>query len=342
MAIQKRKRKKGVVYRVLWRDESGRLRSRSFSRFNDAQSWDAKIKLAKRQGELAQLDAGRQTLRDFADDWWRLYAEPHLAEATRRGYQKLRDQHILPRLGDMQLRSLTPEQIQSFQADLLANGVGRETTRRTMAMLQGMLERATEWGRISRNPARYVRKPRQGRSRTATALAPAAVERLRRYFLSRGRTRDAVLVSALAYAGLRPGEALALRWGDVLEHTIVVRRAISLGKEKETKTSRSRSVPLLPPLAADLKQWKLASGRPDDSALVFPTREGNPGRISTGAIGGNGATRRRRQRSASRANALMTSATAWRLSSSLSRGIPRRSQSTWVTRSRCCSQRTCM
>jgi integrase len=276
MAIQKRQRKSGFVYRVLWRDESARLRSRTFSRRDDAETWEAKIKLAKRQGELAQLDAGRQSLEDFIEDWWRLHAEPNLSPLTRRGYERLRDRHVLPRLGQVQLRALTTERLQGFQADLLADGVGRETTRRTMAMLQGLLERATEWGRIPRNPARSVRKPRQSRKPVAKTLSPPEVERLRRYFLERGAVRDATLVSVLAYAGLRPGEALALRWGDILDNTIAVKKALSLGQEKETKTRRSRSVRLLAPLSVDLNEWRLASGRPDETALVFPTREGNP------------------------------------------------------------------
>jgi integrase len=83
--------------------------------------------------------------------------------------------------------------------------------------------------------------------------------------------RDAALVSVLAYAGLRPGEALALRWRDVGGRTILVQRASDgVGGVKMTKTRSSRSVRLLSPVAADLKAWRLASGRPDDDTLVFP------------------------------------------------------------------------
>ena len=71
---------------LVWRDDTGQQRSRTFSLKRDADAWEAKIKLAKRQGELAALDAGRQTLAEFSADWWRLYADPHLATATRRGY----------------------------------------------------------------------------------------------------------------------------------------------------------------------------------------------------------------------------------------------------------------
>ena len=102
-------------------------------------------------------------------------------------------------------------------------------------------------------------------------LAPATVERIRACL----EARDAALVSVLAYAGLPPGEALALRWGDVRERTILVQRASDgYGSVKTTKTRSVRTVRLLAPLAADLKAWRLASGRPDDDALVFPGIDG--------------------------------------------------------------------
>jgi integrase len=166
--------------------------------------------------------------------------------------------------------------IQSFQAELAEEGVGTPTIRKTLAMLQGMLERGVEWGRLTRNPVRQVRKPRQSRTRTITPLAPAAVEKLRSDMLRRGWLRDATLVSVLAYAGVRPGEALALRWSDIREKTLLVDKALSLGEEKTTKTRQTRTVRILAPLAADLAEWRMASGRPDGSALVFPARDGGP------------------------------------------------------------------
>lgn len=79
--------------------------------------------------------------------------------------------------------------------------------------------------------------------------------------------RDGCLLSVLAYAGLRPQEALALRWRDVGERTLTVLAA---------KTGRRRSVRLLAPLAHDLREWKLTSGRPSADALVFPGHDGQP------------------------------------------------------------------
>jgi integrase len=103
-------------------------------------------------------------------------------------------------------------------------------------------------------------------------LSPRQIESVRRTMLK--RLRDATLVSVLAYAGLRPGEALALRWKDVRDRTILVDKALSLGEETTTKTRRNRTVRLLAPLAADLAKWRLASDQSSDDDLIFPTTAG--------------------------------------------------------------------
>ena len=73
---------------------------------------------------------------------------PNLAPKTRRIYAELWDRHVAPRLGTMRSVKLTPELIASFRADLTAAGVGDPTVRKTLAFLQGILQRAVEWRRI--------------------------------------------------------------------------------------------------------------------------------------------------------------------------------------------------
>ncbi|MDP9276122.1 MAG: site-specific integrase, partial [Chloroflexota bacterium] len=159
-----------------------------------------------------------------------------------------------------------------------ATGVGDPTVRKTLAFLQGVLQRAVEWRRIDSNPVKAVRKPPQRKTRVVDLLPAAAVEEMRAKLRGQKRMRDATLVCVLAYAGLRPGEALALEWRHVRERTILVERAVALGDLKPTKTGQTRTVRLLAPLAADLAEWRLASGRPDANSLVFPGWNGEPWR----------------------------------------------------------------
>ena len=275
MSVERRVLSSGAVaWRVRWR-ESGRNRVRQFDRKRDAEAFDADVRRRKRLGDLAMLDAGRETLADFAQDWFRLYARPNLAQTTLEGYVFLWDRYVLPRLGGVELRRLTPQLIEMFRSELEGAGVGPASIRKTLIVLQSVLARAVVWQRIGSNPVAAVRKPSQRRTRLVRPLAPATVEAIRAHLLGRGQIRDATLISVLAYAGLRPGEALALRWSDVGERTLLVERALALGEMKETKTQASRSVRLLKPLAGDLSEWYLAARRPDGESLVFPRRDGD-------------------------------------------------------------------
>ena len=276
MSVERVERKDGtVVWRVRWR-QGGRNRSKVLGRKRDAEAFDAEVVRRKRTGELAQLDAGKEWLADFGEEWWRLYAEPNLAKSTLQVYAAQWDAHVLPRLGSMPLRELTPDVINRFRLELEADGVGPASLRKTLTLLQGVLQRACEWGRIASNPATPVRKPSAGRARAVVPLAPDTVEAVRDWLLRHRLVRDATLVSVLAYAGLRPGEALALIWSHVRERTLLVERAVSLGAIEGTKTGRRRTVPLVGPLAQDLSEWRRHSGRPDAEALVFPGHDGEP------------------------------------------------------------------
>ena len=167
---------------------------------------------------------------------------------------------------------MTPEVIGRWQAERLASGAGPIAVRQAMDLLGSILEHAFVGGHISANPVRRVKKARSPRREEVRPLSPRTIEAMRVAL----DARDATLISILAYAGLRPGEALGLRWGDVREQTLLIQRAMSLGEESDTKTRQHRTVRLLAPLAADLRAWRMAAGRPDDCELVFPNKEGRP------------------------------------------------------------------
>jgi integrase len=119
-----------------------------------------------------------------------------------------------------------------------------------------------------------VRKPSAKRPRAVVPPSLTLVERMRAQLLADRRQRDATLLVVLAYAGLRPQEALALPWHNVRDRTLLIDRAQSDEGPKTTKTGRTRSVRLLAPLAADLAAWRLASARSATDDLVFPTANG--------------------------------------------------------------------
>jgi integrase len=263
--IQRRQRRRRdgseyAVWRVRWRDETGAERSMTFDRVADARAFEGKIRTMKRSGALADLDAGTETLAEFVEEWWMVYAGPNLERATLRVYAQLWNTHALPRLGELRLRDLTPQTVARFRAELEGAGVGTEAIRKTMTMLQGVLQRAVEWGRVSSNAVKLTRKPPKPHRPAVQAIPPSLIEIMRARLRAEGRLRDATLLVVLGYAGLRPQEALALEWRHVRERTLLVERALSDGQIKALKNRRQpRTVSLLPPLIEDLDEWRDAS-----------------------------------------------------------------------------------
>ena len=104
MSVEKVARESGVVWRVRWRQD-GRNRAKTFSTYKDARTFDGDVHRRKRLDDLAALDAGKETLAEFAGEWWELHAVT-LAKATQEAYATILDVHILTRLGSLRLRAL--------------------------------------------------------------------------------------------------------------------------------------------------------------------------------------------------------------------------------------------
>jgi alginate O-acetyltransferase complex protein AlgJ len=105
-------------------------------------------------------------------------------------------------------------------------------------------------------------------------LSPASIEKLRAHLVRDGRLRDATLLCVLAYAGLRPRQALQLCWGDVQDDVLSV-SPWDPGANGDEPPSPARDVPLLAPLADDLAEWRRASGEPSPEQPVFPGASGD-------------------------------------------------------------------
>jgi len=117
-------------------------------------------------------------------------------------------------------------------------------------------------GLIPANPVALVAKPKLPPSDPPQPLAPETVERIRAQL----RQRDSMIVSLLAYAGLRPVEDRGAPWEHVEGRTL---RVVA------SKTGRARTIDLLAPLAQDLREWRLASPYPTGPEnLVVPRPTG--------------------------------------------------------------------
>ena len=273
MSVERIRRKAGGnAYCVRWR-EHDRNRSRTFDRKPDAEAWDREVRRRRQLGPLAveQLTDRTVTLGEWIAERWVPEHGVTLERSTRTRYADVHALHIAPTLDHVPLSGITVGVLRRWQARLVAEGMKPGTVHKCRTFLSSVLRHAAEAEAIPANPLTLVRAPRAEHREQVRPLAPATVERIRAAL----DAERAAIVSVLAYAGLRPGELRALRWGDVRERTILVQRGADPdGKAKTTKTRAVRTVRLLAPLAADLREWRMASGRPGDDALVFSGRDG--------------------------------------------------------------------
>jgi integrase len=234
---------------------------------------------------------GSRTVAAYVGGWLPAL-ELRVRPATIRGHEQHLKDYILPALGALKLREITPIHVERMMATMLAKGRSPSTARAVRTTLGLVLHDAQRDGLLARNVASLARAPR--------------VERHEMHVLSADETRKLIegtaedefgpLYALAATTGLREGEILGLAWPDVegLDGpvaTLTVRHAMARQRDgsyslAQPKTSRSRrTIELSASTVRALRHQRsrqnadrLASGQlwQDRDGLVFTDEIGRP------------------------------------------------------------------
>jgi integrase len=223
------------------------------------------------------------TFHEFASEWF----ERQKLEGGRRGGGLTEagvadllwrlSNHLLPFFKDTRIDAISVMDVDAYRlAKVKAGKLNATSINKTLATLGAILETAVEYGWLARNPAK-------GRRRRLAAVNPprtwvdsaeqiAALLDGASALDAAARTRKGerrALLATLIFAGLRIGEALALRWGDIdlARGTIRVRAA-------KTDTG-VRTVNIVGALRDELSAYAAIAKR-DQTSLVFATSTGKP------------------------------------------------------------------
>jgi integrase len=153
-------------------------------------------------------------------------------------------------LGIVPLARLTTGALERFYAELSARPLSARTVRMVHGVLHAALAIAARDRLIVVNPAAGATLPRQARTEMH-ALDAAQVRRLLTTSEATNNRWHA-LWHLLVNGGLRPSEALGLRWSDVVADCVHIRRTLVVFRKgggwalEEPKTRRSRRVLTLP------------------------------------------------------------------------------------------------
>jgi len=270
------------AYTYRWWD-GPTYRQATFDTKREKDEFVAEVRRRRRLGlslsfELVEEDV---TLAVYFREYWRLQALPHLEKGTRRNYERAWLKWIKPNLGGWPLKAITPRVItRQLMAPMRDAGAGDPTVLYVLAVLQSVMAFAVIDERIIENPVRSVRKPARSVERDVPPVPPLLVERMRVLMLARSTTngvRDALIVTLLAYEGLRPEEVLALKVEDLGEKLRIRRKNVDGELLTYTKNRRKRSVPFTAAaVRQDIAAYQLATGV--RRGLLFPRGDGDPWR----------------------------------------------------------------
>lgn len=243
---------------------------------------------AQRQAHAGQLVVGRdQPIDQYLQRWLADAVRHSVRPKTYENYD-LCVRRLLPHIGRLRLRALTPEHVQHALGTLLERGLAPRTVRQVHMVLRRALKQAVLWRILPSNPSDAVRPPRADRKEIRT-LSEVDVRHLLEVATE---TRHYAVWVFLVTTGVRLGEALGLKWSDIefAESRAHIRRALQRQRGAgivfvEPKTAKSRrTVPMPPQTLAVLLDHRrdqdadrrAAGVQWEEHDLVFPSPIGRP------------------------------------------------------------------
>jgi len=248
---------------------------------------DEKLTRAKADRDKGLLfDADSLKVGRYLERWLADSVRDTVKATTYESYERLMRLHLVPALGRVKLKNLTPTHVRGLYREKLDSGLSPSSVQRVHALLHKALKQAVNDGLVPRNVTEAVKAPKQSRKEI-----PALTREQARVFLeaAKGDRLETLYVLAI-HTGLRQGELLGLKWDDVTldRGTLQVRRILSAAKDgpifTTPKNNQGRSVRLTVQAVQALRDHRKRqvedrlrrAGLWQDHGLVFTTLVGTP------------------------------------------------------------------
>jgi integrase len=275
--VEKRVRGKTVHWRARYRGPDGRERSQSFTRRTDAEQFLVQVEADKARGTWIDPVRGEVAMGEWAERW--LSSTVHLKPKTRLGYESLLRSRILPSFAKAPIAAIRPLDVREWLARMQADGLSASRCRQAYHLLGSILDTAVQDGRIATSPCVGIKLPRL----TQTEMAYLRPEQVRDV-LAVVDHNYRLLLEVLAIAGLRFGEAAALRRSrcDILRSRLIIAENLSEVSgvlHYVAPKTHQRRVVTIPRFLGDRLARNL-QGLPADDSLVFTSPRGESIRYS--------------------------------------------------------------
>ncbi|HUA82809.1 MAG TPA: tyrosine-type recombinase/integrase [Bryobacteraceae bacterium] len=196
-------------------------------------------------------------------------------ESTRnRNEQRIR-YYLVREFRDCELSSFRRDELQDF-LDAKAKTLSFSTVNHLRWDLKQIFNMAQAEGLVQRNPAGLLFTPREARTAPRRVMSPDQIKNVFGIL----DIRERLITKLAVLAGMRPGEIFGLKWGDVDENSLEIKRRVYEGVLDSPKSGRGvRTVGLGPDLAREMQKYRTGTGGKAES-FVFPSERGTPLRQS--------------------------------------------------------------
>jgi Phage integrase, N-terminal SAM-like domain len=207
-------------YRLRWRVAGERFTKAFHGSIGEARKELRRLIKSADDGQHVAPD--KITVERYLTDW--LASDTGISPKTRERYQGLLRLQIAPHLGALPIQALRPDQVEAWHKALLDGGLSARTVGHAHRLLHTGLERAINYGVVSRNVAHTVKPPRV-EATEIEILRPEQIAAVRAGLF--GHWLLPIVELALG-TGMRRGELCALTWGAVDLGKGVVQVRVSL------------------------------------------------------------------------------------------------------------------
>lgn len=195
--------------------------------------------------------APKSTVDEYLDSWLETTAAPSVRPQTLDDYTCTLTRYVRPHLGTLPLAKVSPVEVRAMLVKLGEHGLGPRTIRKAHEVLRNALEAAVADGLLPTNPARgrLVQKALPKMEEKQRQTVPA--EKVPPFIAAAKTERLGALFVVMLFGGLRPEEALALRWEDFRADAIHIHRVLvdrdglplTFGPPKTKKSGRAVVLP---------------------------------------------------------------------------------------------------
>lgn len=226
-----------------------------------------------------------ETVASYFESWLQ-QKKQYVRPGTYNMYAWVVNYHLVPRLGVVKLSKLTPQHLLAAYDEMQEDGLSPQTAKHVHKILNDGLETAVKWGMVDTNVAKLVKAPKVPKKE----MRVWDEKQLAQFFREFTNERYYTLFLVAATTGMRRGEVLGLKWGDIdfEKKKLSVRRAYVRGYDgytfQEPKTAAGvRTIALPEQTIKALKKhrrWQLADRLAvehyENQDLVFCQRNGDP------------------------------------------------------------------